>query len=299
MPRVRRNAAPVYTASPAHMSEQLPCAVRPRPWHECTASERTMELGIYTFAEMSPDPRTGRQIGPGAAASQPHGGDRARRPAWPRRLRRRRASPARLRGLGAGGRARRGGDADQDHPPDQRGQRALVRRSGARLPGVRHARSDLGRPRRDHGRAAARSSSRSRSSATTSRTTIRCSPRSFSCSSRSATARRSPGGASIARRSTIAASIRARRARSRSGSRSAARRNRRCAPGRSACRWRSPSSAASRSGSPPSSSSTARPGTRAGHDAGEAPGRHQFAWLYRRHLAARRATRPSRPSPKR
>ena len=56
-----------------------------------------MELGIYTFAELTPDPATGRTIDPATAAAQPARGDRARRPGRPRRLRRRRAPPPRLR----------------------------------------------------------------------------------------------------------------------------------------------------------------------------------------------------------
>ena len=78
---------------------------------------------------------------------------------------------------------------------------------------------------------------------------------------------RSPGPAICARRSTIAASIRARsRTSCRSGSRSAARRNRWRAPARSACRWRSPSSAASRRALRRCSISTASAAAAAGHD---------------------------------
>ena len=60
-----------------------------------------MELGIYTFAELTPDPATGRTISAARAAARPDRGDRARRPGRPRRLRRRRAPPARLRRVGA------------------------------------------------------------------------------------------------------------------------------------------------------------------------------------------------------
>ena len=65
--------------------------------------------------------------------------------------------------------------------------------------------------------------------------------------------------ASTARRSKTRASIRARRTKFRSGSRSAAIRRRRSARARSACRWRLPSSAACRSALRPSSSCSTRP----------------------------------------
>ena len=74
---------------------------------------------------------------------------------------------------------------------DERGHGALVRRSGARLPAIRHARpaSRAGAPR--SWPAAARSSNPSRCSATTSTTTTSCSPRSSTSCSRSA--REPPG----------------------------------------------------------------------------------------------------------
>ena len=93
----------------------------------------------------------GRHQPPPADARPPRGG-RARRPARPRRLRDRRAPPPRLPRLLAGGRAR--GDRRQDRadPPLERGDRAQLRRSGPRLPGLRRARPDLRRAGRDHGR---------------------------------------------------------------------------------------------------------------------------------------------------
>ena len=79
--------------------------------------------------------------------------DRARRPRRARCVRARRTSSAGLCGVGAGGGAGRGRRAHQAHPLDQRGDGAVVRRSGAGLSAIRDARSHLGRPRRDHGRA--------------------------------------------------------------------------------------------------------------------------------------------------
>src|ERR671938_510364 len=72
-----------------------------------------MELGIYTFAETTPDPRTGRTVTP----------------------------QQRLADL-----------LEEIELPDERGQRAQLRRPRPRLSGLRHARPALGWARRDHGR---------------------------------------------------------------------------------------------------------------------------------------------------
>ena len=87
-----------------------------------------VELGIYTFAELTPDPATGRTISQAERLQQPGRGDRARRPGRPRRLRRRRAPPPRLRRLLAGGRARGGRRADEEHPAHERRHRPQLRR---------------------------------------------------------------------------------------------------------------------------------------------------------------------------
>ena len=111
-----------------------------------------MELGVYTFAELTPE----SSDGPIVSAE--------------RRLRDlieeiELADQVGLDVFGVGehhrpdfavsapgGRARRGGRADRAHPPHQRRHGAQLRRPGARLPGLRHARPALRRPRRDHGR---------------------------------------------------------------------------------------------------------------------------------------------------
>ena len=111
-----------------------------------------MELGLYTFAELTPDPITGRSISPARAPAQPDRGGNACRRGRARRLRHRRAPSAGFRRLGPGDRTRSGGRADEAHPVDERRQRAQLGRSGARVPAVRDARPTLGRSRRDHGR---------------------------------------------------------------------------------------------------------------------------------------------------
>ncbi len=99
-----------------------------------------MELGIYTFAEMSPDPKTGQLISPASAlrdlieeielADQlgldVFGVGEHHRPDFVV------SAPAVVLAAAAA--------RTKTDPPDQRGHRALLRRSGARLPGVRHAR---------------------------------------------------------------------------------------------------------------------------------------------------------------
>ena len=118
------------------------------------------------------DPASGRTIEPGAAASRPDRGDRARRPARAGRLRRRRASPPRLRRL----RRRRSSSA---RPRSVRERIRLHERSArcsART--TPSASSRTSRPSTCSPAVAprswpvaARSSSRSRSSASTSPTT--------------------------------------------------------------------------------------------------------------------------------
>ena len=101
-----------------------------------------------------------------------------------------------------------------------------------------------------------------------------------------------------ARRSTTAASTRARcRTRCRSGSRSAARRSRWCARARSACRWRWRSSAATPERFAPLAELLPRRGAPRPGTTRAAAGEHQLARLRRRHLAGRPPTTPSRPTP--
>ena len=189
------------------------------------------------------------------------GADRARRSRRARRLRARRASPARLRDFGAGGGAGGRRRAHEAHPPDERRDGAVVGRSGARLPAIRHARSHLGRPRRDHGRARLvhRVVSAVRLRSRRLRDAVRGEARSPARHPRQepqVTWRGAPSRAAERPR----ASIRARcRIPCPSGSPRAARRNRSRAPARSACRSPSPSSAASRRASRRSPSSIARP----------------------------------------
>ena len=204
-----------------------------------------------------------------ATAPQPDRGGDARRRGRARRLRDRRAPPARLRRLGAGRRARRGGRADEADPADERRQRAQLGRPRARVPAVRDARPALRRARRDHGRPrlvhrvvpALRLRPRT--------TTTSSSPRSSTCScacarpstSRWAGRHRAPldriGRLSPPRAGAAARLDRGRRQPRLGGA----------GRERSACRWRSRSSAACRSGSRRSPRSTAVPPRRAGHDA--------------------------------
>ena len=227
----------------------LPLFQRHRSWNSVSTPSPT------SAPSRGPGP-----IGPHQRLRNLHRGDRAGRPGRARRVRPRRASPARLCGLGAGGGAGRGRRAHQAHPADQRRHRAVLGRSGARLPAVRHARSAVGRPRRDHGRARLvhRILPAVRLRPRRLRRAVRRKARSAAGAARQRA--RHLVGQACARRSTTAASIRARcRTGCRSGSPSAARRNRWCAPARSACRWRSPSSAASRRASRRCSTSIARP----------------------------------------
>ena len=141
-----------------------------------------MELGLYTFAELHARSEDGRDGHARAADADLLEEIAARRPArastssaWASTTAR--TSPSRRPpwcSRAAAARTKR-------HPADERGHRAQLRRSRARLPGVRHARPLVrtGAPR--SWPAAARSSSRSRCSATTSTTTTSCSPRSSSC----------------------------------------------------------------------------------------------------------------------
>ena len=191
-----------------------------------------MELGIYTFAEVTPDPQTGRTVEPGAAPPRSDRGDRARRPGRPRRLRRRRAPPPGLRRLGARGRARRRRRAHRAHPPDERGQRAQLGRPRARVPGLRDARPALGRPRGDHGRPRLvhRVVPAVRLRPRRLRRALRREARAAAAAAR--VGARHAGRAATARRSTtVGVYPRPSRTRCRSGSRSAARPSRPSAPG--------------------------------------------------------------------
>ena len=252
-----------------------------------------MELGLYTFAERTPDPAH-RPVGQRrrAPARSARGG-RAGRPAGARRVRRRRASPPRVRGLGAGGGAGRGRRAHQADQADQRRDRAQLGRPGARVPAVRDARPALRRPGRDHGRARARSSSRSRCSATTWTTTTSCSPRSSTCCWRCARASGSPGRACTARRSTTSASTPSPMQADPDLDRGRRHTRRRwCGPARWACRWRWRSSAACPSGSRPWSSCTGAPRRRPATP--ELAAQHQLPRLHRRHPARPPSTTRSR-----
>ena len=216
-----------------------------------------MEIGLYTFGELAPDPATGararatrlRELIEEIALADQVGLDvfgvgEHHRPDFAV------SAPAVV--------LARGGGADDADPADQRRQRPQLRRPGAGLPGVRDARPALGRARRDHGRAAARSSSRSRSSATTCATTTMLFAEKLELLLACASASGSPGRAATGRPiDDRGVYPRPRRTRCRSGSPSAARRSRPSAPARWACRWRSRSSAACRSASPRSSTSTA------------------------------------------
>ena len=111
-----------------------------------------MELGIYTFAELTPDPSTGRTISPA---------ERLRNLVEEMEL----ADQVGLDVFGVGehhrpdfavstpgGRARRRRRADEPDPAHECRERDQLGRPRARLPGLRHARPALGRARRDHGR---------------------------------------------------------------------------------------------------------------------------------------------------
>ena len=149
-----------------------------------------VELGLYSFADRTADPETGETISPSSAAARPARGGRAADQLGLDVFGRRRAPPARLRRLGAGGRARRGRGAHHAHPAHERRLGPELGRSRARVPGLRHARPALGRPRRDHGRPRlvhrVVPAVRLRPGATTTS----CSPRSSDCCSRSATSER-------------------------------------------------------------------------------------------------------------
>ena len=167
-----------------------------------------------------------------------------------------------LRDLGAGGGARGGRGAHAAHPAHERGHGALVRRSGAGLSAVRHARLPVGRAGRDHGRARRLHRILPAVRLRPRRLRRRCSPKTSSSCSRSARTARPTGAAAVARRSAARASIRARcRTPCPSGSPRAARRSRSRGRARSACRSRSPSSAASPRASPRSPRSIARRAT--------------------------------------
>ncbi len=111
-----------------------------------------MELGIYTFAEMTPDPETGRTVSPRQRLrdliEEIELADQVGLDVFGVG----RAPPSGLRGLHARCRARGCRGTHDDDPAHERGQRAQFRRPGPGLPGLCHARSALRRPGRDHGR---------------------------------------------------------------------------------------------------------------------------------------------------
>ena len=107
----------------------------------------SMELGVATFADLSSG------ISPEQRMRNLMEEVRAGRPARPRRLRHRRASPRGLPDLLAGHPAGRRGRHHRAHPALERGHRPQLRRPGPRLPGLRRGRPAVGRSRRDHGRA--------------------------------------------------------------------------------------------------------------------------------------------------
>ena len=193
-----------------------------------------MQFGAYTFVETRRDPATGEPVDVDKTFAERHRADRACGPRRPRRVRARRASSAGLRGVGAGGGLGRGGRAHQAHSLDERGHRAVVGRSGARLSAIRHPRSHLGRAGRNHGRTRLvhRVLPAVRLRPQRLRRAVRREARPPACNPRQPQAR---GKALIARRSRARASTRARcNNRCRSGSPRAARRNRSRAPARSA-----------------------------------------------------------------
>ena len=140
-----------------------------------------MEIGVYTFVENTPDPVTRQILSPA---------QRLRDLMEEIEL----ADQVGLEVFGIGEHHRP--DFLASAPPmllaaaaertktirlSQRGDGAVLRRSGAGLSAIRHARSVVRRPRRDHGRARLVHRIAFRCSATTSTTTTSCSPRSSNC----------------------------------------------------------------------------------------------------------------------
>ena len=111
-----------------------------------------MELGVSTFADVRPSPG-GPAVDPARRLREVLEEAELAEQVGPRRLRCRRAPPARLRHLRAGGRPRRRRRAHGEDPADEHGDGPQHRRSRAGPGGVRHRRPPLGRTRRDHGRA--------------------------------------------------------------------------------------------------------------------------------------------------
>ena len=114
---------------------------------------KAFELGIYTFAELTPDPDTGRVVTPAErlrdlleeveladqVGLDVFGVGEHHRPDFAV------SAPAVVLAAAA--------DAHGADPADERRHRAELGRPGPRLPGLRDARPDLRRARRDHGRA--------------------------------------------------------------------------------------------------------------------------------------------------
>ncbi len=266
---------------PARMLSSRPRGFKNRPRLLFEDSHGIRRLHFCRDPARPADRRAGR---PRQNLRRASGADRACRPRRARRVRPRRAPSPGLRDFGAGGGAGGGGRAHETHQADERRDGAVVRRSGARLPAVRHARLRLGRAGGDHGRArrvhrilpAVRLRSRGL------RDAVRGKPR---ASARHPQGARGPtGGAGAVRRWTARASIRALcRTPCPSGSPRAARRSRWRAQEASACRSRSPSSAASRRASPRSPRSIASPRAARASPESLAEARDQWPRLCRRH----------------
>ena len=119
---------------------------RPRRTGAASCDDAAVELGIYTFAELTsglgPEERLRDLLEEIELADQVgldvFGVGEHHRPDFAV------SAPAVVLA------GRRG--ADEADPAHERGQRAQLRRPGPRLPGLRDARPALGRPRRDHGR---------------------------------------------------------------------------------------------------------------------------------------------------
>ncbi len=128
-------------------------SLRPRGWNEAgQLSGSLMEFGVYTFVETGRDRRRA-SLSTSTRASPISGADASSPTASASKCSGSASITGRTTPSRARRRARRRGGADQAHPADQRRHRALVRRPGAGLSAVRDARSPVGRPGGDHGRA--------------------------------------------------------------------------------------------------------------------------------------------------
>ena len=242
-----------------------------------------MELGLYTFAELTPDPVTGRTIAPAQRLAN---------------LIEEASSPTRSGWTSSASASITGPTSPSPPPPSPSPRRPRARSTSAsRARSASSARttrcaSSSSSPRstcsRAAGprswRAAARSSSRSRSSATTSHDYDELFVEKLELLLRCGRASASPGPVATVPRSTASASTPGpRRSRCRSGSRSAATPRRRHGPARSGL----PMALAIIGGMPERFAPFAEIHRRAALEAGqELPGaQHQLARLHRRHLA--------------